>query len=268
LRDVVAEVLAHPEALPPSQIVGHVVAGLLASRTGDHARATELLERAYAFAAPTGELQRLAPVAAAQAEAAWLRRELDEVDDASAAAVTLAAELDQPWTLGELSLWRHRVGLKSPDGVTAPPFAAELAGDWRHAAALWTDLGCPYEAALALGGSDSEADLRRALNELQRLGARPAAQITARRLRERGIRDVPRGPHAATTANPGALTSRELEVVALLACGLRNGEIAQRLVLSTRTVEHHVSAILGKLGVRSRAEAAAAALRLGLNKPA
>ena len=72
----------------------------------------------------------------------------------------------------------------------------------------------------------------------------------------------------ATRGNPGALTSRELEVLALLAAGLRNGEIARRLVLSTRTVEHHVSAILGKLGVRTRAEAAAAALRLGLDKPA
>ena len=264
----VSEVLAHPGASPPTQIVAHVVAGLLAARTGDHARARGLLEQANAFAAPTGELQRVAPVAAARAEAAWLRRELDEVDDATAAAVTLAAKLNQPWALGELSLWRQRAGLKSPDGDTASPFADELAGDWRHAAALWTDLGCPYDAAFALAGSDSEPELRRALTELQRLGARPAAQITARRLRERGIRAVPRGPHVATRANPGALTSRELEVLALLAAGLRNGDIARRLVLSTRTVEHHVSAILGKLGVRTRAEAAAAALRLGLDKPA
>ena len=195
----VSEVLAHPEASPPTQIVAHVVAGLLAARTGDHARARGLLEQANAFAAPTGELQRLAPVAAARAQAAWLRRELDEVDDATAAAVTLAAKLDQPWALGELSLWRQRAGLKSPDGDTASPFADELAGDWRHAAALWTDLGCPYEAALALAGS-TRARARRALTELQRLGARPAAQITARRLRERGIRAVPRRPHVATGA--------------------------------------------------------------------
>lgn len=126
----VSELLAHPEASPPTQIVAHIVAGLLAARTGDHARARRLLGLANAFAAPTGEL------------------------------------------LGELSLWRQRAGLKSPDGDTASPFADELAGDWRHAAALWTDLGCPYEAALALAGSDSEPELRRALTELQRLGAR------------------------------------------------------------------------------------------------
>ncbi len=100
----VSEVLAHPEASPPTQIVAHVVAGLLAARTGDHARARGLLEQANAFAARTGELQRLAPVAAARAEAAWLRRELEEVDDATAAAVTLAAKLDQPWARGTVAV--------------------------------------------------------------------------------------------------------------------------------------------------------------------
>jgi DNA-binding NarL/FixJ family response regulator len=106
--------------------------------------------------------------------------------------------------------------------------------------------------------------LRRALDELQRLGARPAAAIVARRLRERGALRLPRGPRPATRRNPAGLTPRELEVLALLAGGLRYTDIAARLVLSERTVGHHVGAILRKLGVHTRAQASAEAARLGL----
>jgi DNA-binding NarL/FixJ family response regulator len=145
----------------------------------------------------------------------------------------------------------------------AEPYAAELAGDWRGAAKQWTQFGCPYEAALALAQADEEEPLRQALTELQRLGARPAAAIVARKLRERGVR-VPRGVRASTRANAAALTARELDVLRLLTEGARNATIAERLFLSLRTVEHHVSSILGKLGVRSRGEAVAEAGRLGL----
>jgi DNA-binding NarL/FixJ family response regulator len=86
----------------------------------------------------------------------------------------------------------------------------------------------------------------------------------ARRLRERGARGVPRGPRPATRENPAGLTARELEVLALVAGGLRNAQIAERLFLSEKTVDHHVSAILRKLDVRTRAQASADAVRLGL----
>ena len=122
----------------------------------------------------------------------------------------------------------------------------------------------PYEAARALTEADDEDALRAALAELQRLGAGPAARMVARRLRERGARDVPRGPRRSTAANTGRLTSRQLDVLALVAEGHRNTEIAERLFLSRRTVDHHVSAILRKLQVGSRGEAVAAAGRLGL----
>jgi DNA-binding NarL/FixJ family response regulator len=167
--------------------------------------------------------------------------------------------------VGELGLWRRRAG--SDDVIpadAAEPYASQLAGDWASAAAFWDEAGCPYEAALARADSGDETALRRALDELQRLGARPAATIVAGRLRERGVRGLPRGPRPATRENPAGLTPRQLEVLELLAEGMRDSEIAARLVLSERTVGHHVGAILRKLDARNRGQATVEAVRLGL----
>lgn len=262
--DLAGEVLAHPRASPPARIVASVVAGLLAVRTGERERGEALLHEALALAAPTGELQRLGPVAAARAEAAWLGGDAGGVDEATGAVAALAAEQGQLWPLGDLAVWRRRAGLSVPAGDVSPPAAAELAGDVVQAASLWSDLGCPYEAALALAGAEEEPTLRRAHDELQRLGATAGAQIVARRLRALGVRSIPRGPYRAARQNPAGLTTRELEVLALVAQSLPNAEIARRLVLSPRTVDHHVSRILAKLGAQRRTDAAAAARELGL----
>lgn len=204
-------------------------------------------------------------LAAARAEIAWLRSDPAAVFAASEEALAVAVRARASWIVGELACWRWRAGHREEIAAdVAEPYALQIRGEWARAAELWREIGCPYEAALALSDADEEEPLRRALEELQRLGARPAADIVARRLRERGVRGLARGPRAATRENPAGLTSRELEVLSLLAQGLHNAEVAERLFLSTRTVDHHVSSILRKLGVRTRGQASAQAMRLGL----
>jgi DNA-binding CsgD family transcriptional regulator/tetratricopeptide (TPR) repeat protein len=260
-----AGVLAHPLVAVPSRIQPLVVLGTLRARRGDPDPWAPL-DEASALADGTGELQRLAPVAAARAEARWLAGEPEAAVAETEEAYALARRLGDVRPLATLAVWRRRCGRADAlGGATLPePERLELAGEALAAAAAWDALGCPYEAALARAGGDREPELRHALAALQRLGARPAADRVARRLRERGARDIRRGPRAATRRNPGELTARELEVVALVAEGLRNAEIAARLFVSEKTVDHHVSAILRKLGVHTRGEAAAHARRLGI----
>jgi DNA-binding CsgD family transcriptional regulator len=241
-----------------------VVLALVRARRGDPG-AARLLSEAFDLAQPTGEPLRIAPVAAAGAELAWLRGDSAAVAVATAPALEFAVEAAYAPVVGELLVWRRRAGIQEPVEADLPAqYAFELAGQYEQAAEEWRRLGCTYEAALVLGLSNDEASLRRAHAELQAVGARAAVAIVARRLRERGVRGFSRGPRAATSANPGGLTARETEVLSLLADGLSNGEIAARLFLSARTVEHHVSGILRKLGVPSRARACAEATRLGI----
>jgi DNA-binding CsgD family transcriptional regulator len=159
---------------------------------------------------------------------------------------------------GELAAWLWRVGaLQEPPADIAEPYASEISGDWRGAAAAWRTLGCPYEYACQLAWHGAEAEQRQALTILEQLGAAPAARLLRRQMRMRGVRRVPRGSRPSTRGHPLGLTRREAEILGLLVDGLRSSSIAKRLYVSPKTVEHHVSAILAKLGVSSRAEAVA-----------
>jgi DNA-binding CsgD family transcriptional regulator len=238
--------------------------GLLQARRGDPDAAATLQEATEAAFA-TGELQWIGQVAAARAEHAWLYGEEHQVAEEATRVFELAVQAAHPWFAGELAFWLWLAGAPvHVPVVVAKPYRLLLAGDWRAAADAWQALGCPYQQALALAGGDREEALLEALALLDGLGARHTAQRLRRQLRRRGHLRLPRGPNRATAANPAGLTGRQVQVLGLLAEGLTDAEIAARLSLSAKTVGHHVSALLAKLGVGSRRQAAAAARRLGV----
>lgn len=248
-----------------SRIAALTALGRLRARSGA-AEATSTLDEALQVAARADNLQRLGPVRAARAEAAWLAAEPDRLERVLAearAVYDLAIAKRHPWLAGELAFWRWRGGDRfTPPDWIARPFALQIKGEWRAAADEWKRLDCPYEQARALADGDSEA-LATALAIFERLGAQPAIDVVRQRLRAAGVRNLPR---ATTRENPYALTARQMDILALLVEELSNAEIAVRLHVSPKTVDHHVSAVLAKLDVHSREEAAQLAKRAGLVK--
>jgi DNA-binding CsgD family transcriptional regulator len=243
------------------------VLALIRARRGDP-EVLPLLAEARAFAEPTRELHRIVPVAVAGAEVAWLRGDTAGAREATDDALDLAVRTESTNEIAWIQSWRRRAGIDEPvHALSAGPYGLELSGDAAAASAHWSELGRPYEAALALADVGSEEALRESFERLTALDAHAAAASVARRLRALGVRDIRRGPRPTTRRNAAGLTSRESEVLALVAEGYGNAEIAQRLFLSQRTVGNHVSAILRKLEARSRGEAAAKAAADGLLQP-
>jgi DNA-binding CsgD family transcriptional regulator/tetratricopeptide (TPR) repeat protein len=256
-RTVSRTILGDGRVPAVNRVTPLVVIGLADARLGDP-EADAVLAEVLATAEQSGELQRLGLVACALAELAWLRHEPPPPLLRTAYAMALTG--GSPWELGELARWMARAGwLSQPASArVAEPFALEIAGRWTDAATCWAELGCRYDEALALAESKDRKLVAGALRQLTDLGASATATRLGPHLVSLGGR-VPRPRRATTAAHPARLTEREAEVLRHLASGASNAEIAAALSISARTAEHHVSAVLIKLGVDHRREAVAVA---------
>ena len=257
------ELLAGSGASPVNRINPLMSLGKIRARRGETA-ARDRLDEAVAAADGTGEPQWIISARLASAEGHWLEGKPDSAARDAELADDVCA-LGDAWDRGAVAAWLRRTGSRRPPREDlAGPYRRLADGDGEQAARLWLGLGCPYEAALALYDCGQEAALRQALTIFTGLGAAAAAQLTRHKMRMLGIRSIPAGPRTATRADPLGLTRREREVLDLICAGHTNAEIAAKLFISPKTVDHHVSAVLAKLDAPTREVAAAHAARLGL----
>ena len=248
----------------PSAVLALTARGrILAARGAPEAG--PLLEQAARAAEGVGDVSMLVPVADARSEYFLWTGDADRAQQEARQGLSLVGgSSGSPFLVGRLAwrLWRAGGSDERP-GAVAEPYRLMIEGDWAAAAADWAARGAAYLRIDALAAGDRSAGTE-ALRLLDGLGATRAASNVRAALRKRGFVHLPRGPRRATVANVAGLTPRQVEVLTLVEQGLSNAEIAARLTLSPKTVDHHVSALLDKLGVASRGQAAAVAHRLNL----
>ncbi len=254
-EEAAEDVLQSPGTSIGSRGPALMALGRLRARRGDREADTALAE-SLELLFSLGFGQREGMVRAALAEAAWLAGDPETTLTEARVVYDRALQQHHPWVAGELAYWRWKCGERVElfDWM-AQPYVLDISGDWQAAAAAWEELGCHYEQARALAEGDVEAQAA-ALQIFEQLGARPAADEVRRKLQAAGVQSIPRGPRQATLENPYQLTNRQMQVLALLTENLTNAEIAARLVISPKTAGHHVSAVLARLNVKSREEAA------------
>jgi DNA-binding CsgD family transcriptional regulator/tetratricopeptide (TPR) repeat protein len=258
------QLLVESATSPQTRICPNVHLGLIHARRGERDAAAACLDKAAEASDPTVEPQYIVPVRLARAEARWLDGDIAAARVEAETAADFAQDADG-WMRGSVDAWLRRTGSERRGGQElAEPYRLQAEGRHREAAAAWDALDCGYDAVLALFDAGTESALREALPRVDQLGATATAGLIRQALRGLGVRSIPAGPRRATRTHPLGLTPREREVLELISVRKTNAEIAHELFISAKTVDHHVSAVLAKLGVENRAAAASNALRLGL----
>ena len=246
------------------QLLAKTVLAELAVRRGDEDAGDRVAEL-EGHADRAAEPQRLMPVLELQTELALTGRRpmLAERFELLAGQMRENGGLRGRFAV-RLAGWAAVAGMDVElDWPASGPYAAMMRRDWEAAADEFGELGWAYDRALMLSLLDGQPALVEGIEVARRLGAEPLTKRLAERMRELGLR-VPAGPRRTTRVNPAGLTARQLEVLTLITEGLTNAEIAERLVVSPRTAEHHVAAVLTKLGATTRREAAKRASELRL----
>jgi DNA-binding NarL/FixJ family response regulator len=243
-------VLRHPRTARVSRITPLIVQARARAWTGAADHEAPLAE-ALDLALGTSEAQRIGPAGTAAAEIAWITGDLQTAQREARRAWQVVCTVRGPWTRGMIATWLPDADAARLAESLAPPFRAEALRRWDEAAELWDALGSRFNAALARARSGTREGITEAAVRFDELGCEAAAARARSLARSEGW-STPRGRRATTKAHPQGLTRREAEVATLLAGGLSNAAIADRLVLSPRTVEHHVAAVMAKLEVASR----------------
>jgi DNA-binding CsgD family transcriptional regulator len=224
---------------------------------------TEAKEKAF----ETLELQRIIPSLVALLEYEWITGK-NFIDDGSLhTAVSMAARMGNIYENSEFAFWIKKAGRPPISlGNIHEGYDTGTVTKALKAAAFWERSVCRYEQALSLFDG-TEEDKKKAIAIVHELGAEAVYEKMKFEMRGAGIRSIPRrARRTSTLSNPGQLTDREIEILQLLHKGLPNKEIANRLFISAKTVDHHISAILFKLEVNSRTKAVHEAEKLGILK--
>ncbi len=247
------------------KILATLVLAKLAMRRGQFEKAETLISEIKSPVMATNELQRIIPLIAAELELAWLTGKRVDIAPLEELEQTLLFTKDKSWFYSDYIYWKHRLSILKPGatGTILTPLKFEISGDWQSASKAWEQLGSSYEQALASMNGNEESQLN-SFRILEGLGATAAVNRYKNKFKSTGGKNIPKGPRESTLNNPGQLTDRQIDILKLLKSGLQNKEIAEKLFISPKTVDHHISAILAKLEVNSRAKAVVEAQKLGI----
>jgi ATP/maltotriose-dependent transcriptional regulator MalT len=257
----IAESLVARDVQPPAiKMCAADVIARIKMRRGD-AGAIFLLDDSKTKAFELKDLQSIIPSVISLLEYEWITGETVIEKEFFESTLAMVKEMHNFFDYNEFTFWLQKARKQSlPFREIHEGYRVHNKTAAAKAALLWRQRGCPYEEALCLFESTSD-DKRKAVNIMHQLGAVAVFEKMKFEMRASGIKNIPRGIRKSTRANAALLTSRELDLLPLLKEGLQNKEIAARLFISAKTVDHHISSILFKLDVNSRNKAVKEALR-------